>query len=102
MEHPGSMRFLILVSLSLGLAGCVSDGSQWASTDDQTCQGYGAKPGSDIYVQCRMSIQDQRRAAADQMGAALMGIGGAMMAGSYYRPRTCVGAVHGGAVVAYC
>lgn len=29
--------------------------------DDQACQGYGAKPGTDLYISCRMK-QDEIRA----------------------------------------
>lgn len=35
---------------------------QLAAKDDAICQGYGAKPGSDVYIQCRVT-QDQRRDA---------------------------------------
>ena len=35
---------------------------QLAAKDDVICRGYGAQPGSDVYVQCRVS-QDQRRDA---------------------------------------
>ena len=33
-----------------------------ATKDDAICRGYGAQPGSDAYIQCRVS-QDQRRDA---------------------------------------
>jgi hypothetical protein len=35
-----------------------------AAKDDEVCRGYGAKPGTDIYVQCRMA-QAQHRDAGD-------------------------------------
>jgi hypothetical protein len=34
--------------------------------------GYGAKPGSDAYVSCRMNI-DNQRAAADNVNRAIVG-----------------------------
>jgi hypothetical protein len=35
---------------------------QIAAKDDAICRGYGAKPGTDVYIQCRVA-QDQRRDA---------------------------------------
>jgi hypothetical protein len=40
--------------------------------DDTRCQSYGAKPGSDAYVFCRMNI-DNQRAAADNVNRAIVG-----------------------------
>jgi hypothetical protein len=37
---------------------------QIAANDDARCQRYGAKPGSDAYVSCRMNIDNQRNANA--------------------------------------
>ncbi|WP_291849235.1 hypothetical protein [Bradyrhizobium sp.] len=28
--------------------------AEFARKDDEVCKGYGAKPGTDIYIQCRM------------------------------------------------
>jgi hypothetical protein len=36
-----------------------------AAKDDEVCRGYGAKPGTDVYVQCRMA-QVQHRDAGDR------------------------------------
>jgi hypothetical protein len=69
------MGMLVLV---LPLAGCQTDGllipdpfarskAELAAKDDETCRSYGAKPGTDIYIQCRMT-QQQRRDAADGGG----------------------------------
>jgi hypothetical protein len=43
------------------------------AVDDATCQGYGAKPGTDIYVQCRVALTQARatRAAGDETAAAV-------------------------------
>jgi hypothetical protein len=64
--------------LALFLAGCQTDGplipspfapskqeiaakkAELAAKDDETCRSYGAKPGSDVYVQCRMTQQQLR------------------------------------------
>lgn len=45
-----------------GLGEAFMSKEQLATKDDAICQGYGAKPGSDVYVQCR-ATQDQRRDA---------------------------------------
>jgi hypothetical protein len=31
------------------------------AADDQKCQSYGAKPGTDAYVACRMNIENHER-----------------------------------------
>ena len=59
------MRNLIALMLALSLGGCFMGSSEQeraavAAGDDQTCQGYGAKPGTDVYVQCRMAQQKAR------------------------------------------
>jgi hypothetical protein len=47
------------------LGGCFMGSSEHeraavAAGDDQTWQGYGARPGTDIYVQCRTAQQKAR------------------------------------------
>jgi hypothetical protein len=44
--------------------------AEWAVKDDETCKSYGAKPGSDIYIQCRMSLQQNRDAGDNAIAAA--------------------------------
>jgi hypothetical protein len=34
---------------------------QVAAKDDTICRSYGAKPGTDVYIQCRMSVAQQRQ-----------------------------------------
>ena len=67
-----ALRLLCLL-LTLPLAGCLGIASEaeiaaknaeLAVKDDQTCRSYGAKPGSDVYVNCRVA-QTQRRDAAE-------------------------------------
>lgn len=36
---------------------------EMAAGDDGTCQSYGARPGTDAYIQCRMSRDQQRQQA---------------------------------------
>jgi hypothetical protein len=79
------MRTLLLLIVCAALAGCQSDSrlsqdyakgcgvvtslagqcagrlAQREAADDAKCQGYGAKPGTDAYVQCRIGL-DQIRA----------------------------------------
>ena len=60
-------QFAVLIALAGALAGCASSAEiQAANTeeDDAACRAYGAKPGSDAYVNCR-TIKDQQRAAHD-------------------------------------
>ncbi len=38
--------------------------SAFAQSDDAVCQSYGARPGTDVYVQCRMQLQQQHTDAA--------------------------------------
>ncbi|MEX5567137.1 hypothetical protein Q1J55_04855 [Pseudomonas syringae] len=48
------------------LAGCAnheSDLAQTAIKDDAQCQSYGAKPGSDVYIQCRVALANQQEQA---------------------------------------
>jgi hypothetical protein len=68
------MRTLILLLLSLTLSACASH-EQLAAADDALCRGYGATPGSDAYIQCRMQQDSTRRAerqrAIESMSATL-------------------------------
>jgi hypothetical protein len=72
---------LLTLVIALPLAGCQTDGplipdlfapskeqlaakkAELAAKDDETCRSYGAKPGTDIYIQCRMTQQQSRDAA---------------------------------------
>src|SRR5262249_33971458 len=75
----GEMRSvrLLLLTLAVLLSGCLSDSEktglretllgegslskqELAAKDDAVCTGYGAKPGTDAYISCRVA-QDQRR-----------------------------------------
>lgn len=64
-----------ILSAALSLTGCASQAELQAQAravamqDDATCRGYGAKPGSPIYVQCRMQVAGRRETieAAESM-----------------------------------
>jgi hypothetical protein len=71
-------RLSALLLLAVPLVGCQTNQERMAefkarneALDDQTCRGYGAKPGTDIYIQCRMQRQQSRDAADNAAGAAV-------------------------------
>ncbi|WP_331372872.1 hypothetical protein [Sinorhizobium chiapasense] len=63
------MKTLILFTLiAAGLSGCMT-ATERAARDDAECQSYGARPGSDAYVNCRVaqgSIRAQQAQASAQ------------------------------------
>jgi hypothetical protein len=59
-------------SLGSRLATAAAQARQIAANDDARCQSYGAKPGSDAYVSCRMNIDNQRNANAHAADPAVM------------------------------
>ena len=70
------MRVVLAVVVGLGLAGCQTPEMKAAeqASNDQTCRSYGAKPGSDTYVQCRLQMDQmnqQRRIARSQQLSAI-------------------------------
>lgn len=67
------MRICAAIALFLTLSGCASQ-QQIAAADDSTCRSYGAEPGSDAYVHCRMMKDQQRQDKAQ----ALLNAGSAM------------------------
>jgi len=87
------MRFfrMLALVLTLPLAGCfettansaaspisseqlAAKKQELAAKDDETCKGYGAKPGTEPYVQCRMKL-DQGRAAPREVKCTTMKLG---------------------------
>ncbi|KGF65923.1 hypothetical protein LT42_08440 [Pseudomonas lutea] len=57
------MKAIAATVFLAALAGCAnheSDPAQVAIRDDAQCQSYGAKPGSDVYVQCRVALANQQ------------------------------------------
>ncbi len=74
------MRILAVFALALLLGGCVTDEESMAQAkvkndalDHQTCQSYGAKPGTNIYIQCRMQRQHTRDVGDSAIAAAAVG-----------------------------
>jgi hypothetical protein len=62
------MKAIAATVFLAALAGCAnheSDPAQVAIRDDAQCQSYGAKPGSDAYVQCRVALANQQGQAND-------------------------------------
>lgn len=78
------MLRIIVLAAALGLAGCMTP-QQQAANDARECQAMGARPGTDIYVQCQMFKQKQRSDDSD----ALLAYGSAMMAGPSRLETTC-------------
>jgi hypothetical protein len=76
------MRWIALLPIVILLSGCVSDKERAAQQralaqqinrrDDDQCRSYGATPGTDQYIKCRMMIAQQRDAADAQRNAAVM------------------------------
>jgi len=57
------MRELIVLVVALSLAGCMTREERIAAQnakDDQKCLGYGARPGTDAYVNCRAQLDAAR------------------------------------------
>lgn len=72
---------VVFVVLCAGLlAGCLASLEEVTAAHDQQCRSYGAQPGSDAYIQCRMMLSNQIAQANAQRRAALVGMGTAMMA----------------------
>lgn len=69
------MKVLIVVAAMALLIGCANQHqeqqqieaakAQQAAADDSQCQSYGAKPGSDAYVGCRVHLDAQRAQAGE-------------------------------------
>ncbi|SDS77279.1 hypothetical protein SAMN05444158_3151 [Bradyrhizobium canariense] len=58
---------LVAVVSATSLAGCMTRDQQIAAVntrDDQKCLGFGARPGTDAYVNCRAQL-DSARTTAD-------------------------------------
>jgi hypothetical protein len=76
------MSKVILVLLAmLPLAGCAGMRQEMARMDDQTCQSYGARPGTDMYTKCRLQLRAEARGGG--------GGGGTTAAVPIYAPVEC-------------
>lgn len=55
------MKAAVLGVALVVLSGCFADPKTLAEEDHQSCVGYGFQPGSEIYGQCRMKLDVERR-----------------------------------------
>jgi len=79
------MRIIaVCAALALTLVGCAAYEQQQreqaqaqaavqAANDDVQCQSYGAAPGSPMYIQCRMNIDNQRASMRQMIAGQLVG-----------------------------
>jgi hypothetical protein len=70
------VRWVASIAIAAALAGCMTAEERYAA-DDQQCQSYGFKPGTEGYAQCRMNLDLRRRQAAANIAR---GIGNAAAA----------------------
>jgi uncharacterized membrane protein len=66
-------RALFLAATAAALAGCASSETSAQATfraDDAKCKSYGAEPGTDDYVRCRLAI-DLQKANAERAAVLL-------------------------------
>jgi hypothetical protein len=66
-------RLGVLVALASALLCGCSNGptpEQFAADDDAVCRSYGIQPGSQLYVECRKSKEQQRQQAKVTLAAA--------------------------------
>ena len=74
-ECYNMFRVLFLAATAAALAGCAGSESATQAkfrADDAKCKSYGAEPGTDNYVQCRLVI-DIQKANAERAAASLPG-----------------------------
>ena len=57
-------KLLVLFTLAIGVAACMTRAEQLAAKGPATCRIYGAGPLSDVDIECRM-LQDAQREQAD-------------------------------------
>ena len=68
-------------ALALLLTGCVTTQEQQLAADAARCRSYGAAPGTQAHLQCRMELDRQRQAGAlaAAQRAQMIAIGAQMM-----------------------
>ena len=76
------MRIIAACILALTLAGGASEQERQAqaeaqaaginANDDGKCQSFGAAPGSQAYIQCRMNLDNQRAQMRQMIAGALV------------------------------
>lgn len=65
------MRIFSFFIVVLALAGCASR-QDLAQIDDETCRSYGAQPGSQTYIECRMQKDQLRQQGQTARAAAIL------------------------------
>jgi hypothetical protein len=68
------MRPLALIFLALAMSACAQ---QVAANDDATCKSYGAYPGSEAYLRCRLTLSQQHQAGMNSLIGTMNAIGAA-------------------------
>jgi hypothetical protein len=90
------------LTLTFFLAGCVSP-QQAQTEDDSACRQMGARLGSDVYVQCRLSQQLRRDARRREIADAFSDAGLALMAGqARTAPLNCTSTRFGSTIDTTC
>ena len=85
---------LVVAALAAVLGGCQNqpgrgetfmNKEEVAAKDDAICRGYGAQPGTDIYIQCRMQTAKRRDDfMSDRIGICQSNVvGGTLMTNCY-------------------
>jgi len=64
-------KSIIFILTACALAGCASR-QEIATDDDATCRSYGAEPGSQAYIQCRMQRDALRQQDRTARAAAIL------------------------------
>jgi hypothetical protein len=73
------IKIATMTVLALALSGCMT-AEQRAAADDSYCRSIGARPGTPIYVECRLRRDEQVQADARSR----------RIAAAAARPRNCV------------
>jgi hypothetical protein len=66
-------RLALVLVTALPLAGCMTTQSEQIAADDARCLSYGVAKGSPTYIQCRLSLDQQRSDRQALQGAAQSG-----------------------------
>jgi hypothetical protein len=66
------MRNLFIAAIAMAMVTLVSSGptaaqTQYDQQDDARCTNYGATPGTDAYVNCRLQLSQMRQQAIQQL-----------------------------------
>ena len=84
LQGASTVRIIAACTLALMLAGCAeyqqrqqeeaqAQAAAIAANDDAQCRSYGAAPGSQAYIQCRMNFDNQRAQMRTALASQLIG-----------------------------